>query len=67
MSNFWHLENIDVTQILCPNKVGNPEVMDKHPKSDFKKGEPVYIHQKGQRVGYEWVVRKFITRRKWPT
>lgn len=43
MSNFWHLENIDVTQILCPNKVGNPDVMDKHLKSTFKRGEPVFI------------------------
>lgn len=43
MSNFWHLENIDVTHILCPNKVGNPEVMAQHLKSVFKKGEPVYI------------------------
>lgn len=43
MSNFWHLENIDVTHILCPNKVGNPEVMAQHLKSVFKKGDPVYI------------------------
>lgn len=43
MSNFWYLENIDVTQILCPNKLGSPDVMDKHLKSTFKKGEPVYI------------------------
>ena len=27
MHTFWHLENIDVTHILCPNKLGSKERM----------------------------------------
>lgn len=40
---FWHLENIDVTHLLCPKKLGNEALMAQHDKMDFKKGEPVYV------------------------
>jgi len=43
MQAFWHLENIDVTHLLCPTKLGNEEVMAKHTRPSFKKGEPVYV------------------------
>lgn len=41
----WYLENIDVTQILCPNKLGDPNRMAQHRHTIFKKGEPVYVPQ----------------------
>lgn len=41
----WHLENIDVTHLLCPTKLGNEELMAKHTHCNFKKGEAVYIPQ----------------------
>ncbi|MCC7244560.1 MAG: Crp/Fnr family transcriptional regulator [Saprospiraceae bacterium] len=40
---FWHLENIDVTSILCPNKLGNEKVMGQHLNKTFKKGETIYV------------------------
>lgn len=40
-SNFWYLENIDLTSILCPIKLG--KVMDNHEYSTFKKGEFIYL------------------------
>lgn len=42
---FWHLENIDVTHLLCPTKLGNEELMAKHSRPTFKKGEQVYVPQ----------------------
>lgn len=39
----WHLENIDVTHLLCPIKLGDEAVMAKHLRPVFKKGEPVYV------------------------
>lgn len=39
----WHLENIDVTAILCPNKLGDERVMGKHLSKTYKKGESVYV------------------------
>ena len=39
----WHLENIDVTHLLCPTKLGNGELMSQHTYRTFKKGEPVYV------------------------
>lgn len=43
MSNLWFLENIDVTHLLCPTKLGNEALMAKHTKCQFKKGESVYV------------------------
>lgn len=37
----WYLENIDVTQIFCPTKLGN-SLNDGHLK-EFKKGEYIYL------------------------
>lgn len=39
--NLWYLENIDVTNIFCPNKVGHH--VDGHQYREFKKG--AYIFQ----------------------
>jgi CRP/FNR family transcriptional regulator, cyclic AMP receptor protein len=43
MQSFWHLENIDVTHLLCPLKLGNPEMMAKHLHKNYKKGDQVYV------------------------
>jgi CRP-like cAMP-binding protein len=37
----WYLENIDVTGIFCPNKLG--ESKDTHNYKKYKKGEYVYV------------------------
>lgn len=44
MSNqsFWFLENIDVTQIFCPQKIGKGE-MDKHIHRTYDRGEYIYL------------------------
>ena len=45
MSNsqpIWYLENIDVSGIFCPKKIGDGE-MDNHPHKAFKKGEYIYL------------------------
>lgn len=42
---FWHLENIDVTHLLCPTKLGDEVLMAKHARPTFKKGEQVYVPQ----------------------
>jgi CRP-like cAMP-binding protein len=45
MSNnqsLWYLENIDVTGLFCPKKVGRGEV-DQHSHKVFKKGEYIYL------------------------
>lgn len=40
-SNFWYLQNIDVTGIFCPDKMmSNP---DKHLEKVFKRGEYIYL------------------------
>jgi CRP/FNR family cyclic AMP-dependent transcriptional regulator len=41
----WHLENIDVTHLLCPTKLGNEDLMAQHKHCRFKKGEAVYVPQ----------------------
>lgn len=41
--NLWFLENIDVTHLLCPTKLGNEALMAKHDHRMFKKGQPVYV------------------------
>lgn len=40
---YWHLENIDVTHLLCPNKLGNQEKMSHYSHVTFKKGELIYL------------------------
>ncbi|MEZ4918895.1 MAG: Crp/Fnr family transcriptional regulator [Saprospiraceae bacterium] len=40
---FWHLENIDVTHLLCPNKLGDEDMMAAHTHRTFKKGEIIYV------------------------
>lgn len=39
----WFLENIDVTHLLCPTKLGDEERMSRHLRTFFKKGDPVYV------------------------
>lgn len=43
MQSLWHLENIDVTHLLCPTKLGNDNLMSQHAHRSFKKGDPVYV------------------------
>ncbi len=38
----WYLENIDVTGIFCPKKLGMG-ALDQHPHRHFKKGEYIYL------------------------
>ena len=40
---FWHLENIDVTHLLCPTKLGSGDTMSHYSHRSFKKGEQVYV------------------------
>ena len=40
--SLWYLENIDVSGIFCPKKIGAGE-LDKHSQKVFKKGEYVYL------------------------
>ena len=39
--SLWYLENIDVTGIFCPQKLGNTE--ETHAKKIFKKGDYIYM------------------------
>ena len=39
--SFWFLENIDVTGIFCPKKLGDTE--EKHVHKHFKKGEYIFL------------------------
>ena len=39
----WHLENIDVTHLLCPKKLGNNEIMSHYGHLKFKKGANIYV------------------------
>ncbi len=41
-NSLWFLENIDVTSIFCPQKLG-AGAMDKHVQRNYKKGEYIYI------------------------
>lgn len=38
----WYLENIDVSGIFCPTKVG-AGAMDSHPRNTFKRGEYIFL------------------------
>ncbi len=40
--SFWFLENIDVTGIFCPQKVGRGD-MEKHVHRTYKRGEYIYL------------------------
>lgn len=39
----WHLENIDVTHLLCPLKLGDEGRMAQYLHQPFKKGAAVYV------------------------
>lgn len=41
---FWHLENIDVNGIFCPQKVGRGD-MGQHPHKHYPKGEYIYLQE----------------------
>ncbi len=41
--NFWYLENIDVTGIFCPQKLGASH--DTHDNRVFKKGDYIYMQE----------------------
>jgi CRP/FNR family transcriptional regulator, cyclic AMP receptor protein len=41
--SYWHLENIDLTHLLCPTKLGDESRMSKHSKPQFKKGDTIYL------------------------
>lgn len=43
MQALWHLENIDVTHILCPNKLGDGERMAHHVHRHYAKGESFFV------------------------
>ncbi|MEQ1745311.1 MAG: Crp/Fnr family transcriptional regulator [Saprospiraceae bacterium] len=43
MQALWHLENIDLTHLLCPNKLGNAERMARHTQRAFAKGEQFFV------------------------
>lgn len=43
MQALWHLENIDVTHILCPNKIGDEGRMAQHVHRHFPKGESFFV------------------------
>jgi CRP/FNR family transcriptional regulator, cyclic AMP receptor protein len=41
--SFWHLENIDLTNLLCPSKLGDEARMAKHARPQYKKGDAIYL------------------------
>jgi CRP-like cAMP-binding protein len=43
MQALWHLENIDVTHLLCPNKLNDKDRMDKHIQKIWRKGETFFV------------------------
>jgi CRP-like cAMP-binding protein len=40
--SFWYLENIDLFGLLCPNKLGESDVMT-HQSKTYKKGTNIYL------------------------
>lgn len=40
---FWYLENIDLTSLLCPIKLGSDKIMSAHQSKTYAKGDFVYI------------------------
>jgi CRP/FNR family transcriptional regulator, cyclic AMP receptor protein len=43
MQALWHLENIDVTHILCPNKLGDKALMARHTYRSWRKGDTIFV------------------------
>lgn len=43
MNALWYLENIDVTHLLCPSKLSDKDLMAKHTRPMFKKGDAIYV------------------------
>lgn len=43
MQALWHLENIDVTHLLCPNKLGDKDRMAQHLHRTYTKGESFFV------------------------
>lgn len=43
MKALWHLENIDVTHLLCPNKLNDGERMSRHLQKSWRRGETFYV------------------------
>ena len=43
MQALWHLENIDVTHLLCPSKLGDKERMAHHLHPTYAKGESFFV------------------------
>ncbi len=43
--SFWYLENIDLTHLLCPAKLGDEALIASHTHCSFKKGEAVCVPQ----------------------
>jgi len=39
----WHLENIDVTHLLCPSKLGDKDRMEQHTNKTWRKGETFFV------------------------
>ena len=40
-SKIWYLENVDLTTLLCPKKLG--DALDTHKHSGYKKGDYIYM------------------------
>ncbi|MBK9339044.1 MAG: Crp/Fnr family transcriptional regulator [Lewinellaceae bacterium] len=43
MQALWHLENIDLVHLLCPNKLGNADLMARHTQRSYAKGEQFFV------------------------
>jgi len=43
MQALWHLENIDLTHILCPSKLGDTDRMARHTQRSYAKGEQFFV------------------------
>lgn len=43
MQALWHLENIDVTHLLCPNKLGDKGRMAQHLHRTYARGESFFV------------------------
>lgn len=43
MQALWHLENIDLTHLLCPNKLGDTERIEHYMQCTLPKGEQFFV------------------------
>ena len=43
MQALWHLENIDITHLLCPNKLGDKDRMAQHTHRTFARGTSFFV------------------------